>query len=109
MSTTRRRFTPEYRREAARLVIDTGRAVAPVARELGLGEQLLGRWVAQERARLVAPEEFAAAETEKSELERLRRENAQLRMDNEFLGKPQPSSPPSSRIGMLRADGGREG
>ena len=87
MSTTRRKFTPEYRREAARLVIDTGRAVAPVARELGLGEQLLGRWVARERARLAAPEEFAAAETEKSELERLRRENAQLRMDNEFLGK----------------------
>ncbi len=55
-----------------------------MARELGLGEQLLGRWVAQERARLAAPEEFAAAE---SELERLRRENAQLRMDNEFLGK----------------------
>ena len=61
--------------------------MAPVARELGLGEQLLGRWVAQERARLEAPEEFAAAESEKSELERLRRENAQLRMDNEFLGK----------------------
>ena len=87
MSTTRRKFTPEYRREAARLVIDTGRAVAQVARELGLGEQLLGRWVAQERARLSAPEESAAAEAGSSELERLRRENAQLRMDNEFLGK----------------------
>jgi len=36
---------------------------------------------------LEAPVEFAAAEAEKSELERLRRENAQLRMDNEFLGK----------------------
>jgi transposase len=33
-------------------VIDTGRPVAQVARELGLGEQLLGRWVAQERSRL---------------------------------------------------------
>lgn len=40
MSTIRHKFTPEYRREAARLVIDTGRPVAPVARELGLGEQL---------------------------------------------------------------------
>ena len=47
---------------------------------------MLGRWVAQERVRLEAPEEFAAAETEKSELERLRRENAQLRMGNEFPG-----------------------
>ena len=68
-------------------MIDTGRPVAPVARELGLGEQLLGRWVAQERARLAAPEESATVEAGNSELERLRRENAQLRMDNEFLGK----------------------
>ena len=68
-------------------MIDTGRPVAPVARELGLGEQLLGRWVAQERARLAVPEESATAEVGNSELERLRRENAQLRMDNEFLGK----------------------
>jgi transposase len=68
-------------------VIDTGRPVAPVAPELGLGEKLLGRWVAQEGTRLAAPEEFAAAETEKSDLDRLRRENAQLRMDYEFLGK----------------------
>ncbi|ELT42941.1 transposase of ISAar40, IS3 family, IS3 group, orfA [Arthrobacter nitrophenolicus] len=87
MSTTRRTFTPEYRREAARLGIDTGRPIAQVARELGLGEQLLGRWVGQERPRSAAPEEFAAAESEKSELERLRRENIQLKIDNEFLGK----------------------
>jgi hypothetical protein len=65
--------------------------------------------VAQERARLAAPEDFAAV-TEKSELERLRWENAQLRMDNKFSReKPQSSSLSSSRIGMLRADGGREG
>ena len=32
-------------------MIDTGRTIAEVAREIGVGEQLLGRWVAQERAR----------------------------------------------------------
>lgn len=47
----RRKFTPEYRSEAARLVIDSDRPIAHVARELGLGEQLLGRWVHAERAR----------------------------------------------------------
>lgn len=53
MGTSKKRatYTPEYRREAARLVIDTGRTVAAVAREIGVGEQLLGRWVQQERAR----------------------------------------------------------
>lgn len=74
-----------------------------------MGEQLLGRRRLKLQVRLEAPEEFAAAEPEKSELERLCRENAQLRMDNKFLGKARPSSGPSSRIGMLPADGGREG
>jgi transposase len=87
VSTARRKFTPEYRQEAARLVIDTGRPIAQVARELNLGEQLLGRWVAKERAREAGSGTEAVVVDEKSELERLRRENAQLRMDNEFLGK----------------------
>lgn len=44
-------YTPEYRRGAARLVIDTGRTIAAVAREIGVGTQLLGRWVHAEQAR----------------------------------------------------------
>ena len=36
-------FTPEYEDEAVKLVINTGRTVAPVVRELGLKEQTLGR------------------------------------------------------------------
>ena len=87
MGAKRKSYTPKYRREAAHLVIDTRRTIAEVARQIGVGDQLLGRWVAQERARLAVPEESATAEVGNSELERLRRENAQLRMDNEFLGK----------------------
>ena len=52
MSTTgkhRRKFTPEYRRETARLVIDTGRSIAQVTREIGVGEASLGRWVCSSR------------------------------------------------------------
>jgi hypothetical protein len=39
----------------AHLVIDMGRPIAVVAREIGVGEQLLGRWVGIERSRLVDP------------------------------------------------------
>ncbi|WP_104082338.1 transposase [Cryobacterium sp. Y11] len=39
---TRREFTPEYKDEAVKLVINTGRAVATVARELGINEASLG-------------------------------------------------------------------
>lgn len=88
MGTSKRKmYTPEYRREAAHLVIDTGRIVAAVAREIGVGEQLLGRWVHAERARTGSGAEAPLDLDERAELERLRRENQELRMDNEFLGK----------------------
>jgi transposase len=45
VSGKRRKFTPEFRQQAARLVIETGRPIAHVAAEVGVGEQLLGRWV----------------------------------------------------------------
>ena len=48
---SRRRFTPEYRRDVASLVLDTGSSIASVARDLGLGESVVGRWVKLERER----------------------------------------------------------
>lgn len=87
----RRTFTPEYRREAARLVIDTGRPIAQVARELGLGEQLLGRWVHAEEDRTDEPEDPASVEelnlSERAELALLRKEVVDLRRDRDFLKK----------------------
>lgn len=81
MAGTRRRFTAEYRVEAAHRVIDSDRTIAEVARELGIGEQLLGRWVRDERSRQCAavpgsgedgPDELLN-ESERVELARLRR------------------------------------
>ena len=82
----RKNYTPEYRRDAAHLVIDTGRPIATVAREIGVREQLLGRWVAIERSRLDDPP-GALDVSERAELERLRVEVSELRMDREFLKK----------------------
>lgn len=89
MGSTKKRksYTPEYRREAAHLVIDTGRTIAAVAAEIRVGAQLLGRWVQVERDRIGAPPVAPLDASERAELERLRTENAGLRMDNEFLGK----------------------
>ena len=49
---SRKTYTPAYPGEAAHLVIDTGRPIAHVATEIGVGEQVLGRWVRLERAML---------------------------------------------------------
>lgn len=46
---TRRRFAPEYRRDVACPVSDTGSSIASVARDLGLGESVVGRWGKFER------------------------------------------------------------
>ena len=86
MGANRRSYTPQYRKDAAHLVIDSGRTIAAVAAEIGVGEQLLGRWVARERAVMDEPPP-ALDINERAELERLRAENTQLRMDREFLKK----------------------
>lgn len=74
--------------------MDTGRPIAHVARERGLGEQLLGKWVRKHRD---GHESEAAGELtmdERAELKRLRREVYELKKDNEFWEKQQPSSRP---------------
>ncbi len=45
MSRAKRVFSPEFREDAVRLVIDSSRPIASVARELGIGEGTLGNWV----------------------------------------------------------------
>jgi len=84
-SSKRRTYTPEYRVEAAKLVIDTGRTIAQVAKEIGVSPQLLGRWVTKERASNGSQAKLDVAE--RAELEQLRKENQQLKVDVEFLGK----------------------
>lgn len=86
MGAQRKSYSPAYRREAAHLVIDTGRMIAEVAREIGVGEQLLGKWVAIERSRMADPPPAVDAD-ERAELQGLRREVAELRMDREFPKK----------------------
>lgn len=90
MSRKRRSFTTEYKVDAAHRVIDSGRTIAEVARDLGLNEGLLGRWVADERRRLDATsqsnqEPLTAAE--RDELARLRRQVAEQEKDIAFLKK----------------------
>ena len=86
MGSQRREYTPEYKDEAVKLVMSTGRAVSVVARELGIKEQTLGRWVNLYKSRQDAGD-GALSETERAELGRLRKENSELKMDRAFLKK----------------------
>ncbi len=86
----RRSFTAEYKVEAAHRVIDSGRTIAEVARELGLNDGLLSNWVKAERRRIAAAEvhgEKPLDAAERAELLRLRRQVSELEKDNAFLSK----------------------
>ena len=90
MSGRRRRFSAEFKVEAAHRVIDTGRPVAEVVRELTLGDALLAGWVRAERARMEAAkgtELEPLTGVERAELLRLRKQVSELEKDNAFLGK----------------------
>src|SRR5262249_1415826 len=87
MAEKRRRFDPEFRAGAVRIVLETGKPVAQVARDLGINEGTLGSWV--NRA-LAMPEGGGLgggglSESEREELLRLRRENAELAMERDVL------------------------
>ena len=48
---TRHRFTPDYHRNVATLVLDSGSSIASMTRDLGLGETVVGQWIKIERER----------------------------------------------------------
>ena len=86
----RRKFTAEFKVQAAHRVIDSGRSIAEVARELNVGEQSLGGWVRDERRRMaaVAGTEFQPlTAVERVELANLRKLVAEQEKDLAFLGK----------------------
>ncbi len=86
MSGKYRKFSPEFREEAARMVVETSRPIAGVARELGLNETTLGNWTKAYRERH-AEDEPALRLPERARLRELERENRELRMKAEFLSK----------------------
>jgi transposase len=84
MAETRRKFDADFRAGAVRIVRETGRPLARVARELGISENTLGSWVERDR-RARQGDDRVFSEAEHDELVRLRRENAELVMERDVL------------------------
>src|SRR6476659_2990589 len=83
MAMVQRNFDREFREGAVRIVRETGRPIAQVAGELGLHEGTLGRWVSRDRR--ARDGEAPLSESERGELNRLRKENAELAMERDVL------------------------
>jgi transposase len=93
MGSTRRAFTREYKAQSVASVLDGGRPVAEVARNIGVHEMTLSKWVkvAREAAEPGKNPDAPLGESERAELVRLRAESrgdksviAELRMQVEF-------------------------
>jgi transposase len=86
LSQRRRKFSPEFKEEAVKMVIETSRPVAQVAKELGVNEGTLGNWVNAYR-REHAGEEPPLTVSERARLRELEREARELRQQVAFLEK----------------------
>ncbi|HLJ98312.1 MAG TPA: transposase [Streptosporangiaceae bacterium] len=80
MAETRRKFHRDFREGAVRLVRETGKPIAQVARELGINAGTLGNWCAQDRQHREDGAGGPLGADERAELARLRKENAELQL-----------------------------
>ena len=87
MGQQRRQFSPEFKADAVALVRSSGRPIATVARELGIGESNLSNWLKKDREdRATAdPGRFEAESAESKENAALRRRVAELEVEREIL------------------------
>lgn len=81
-----RKFSQELKDEICREIVSKSRPIAQVAKEHGLKDQTVGNWVRAYRA-AHAGEEPELTVSERARLRELERDNRELRMELEFLGK----------------------
>ena len=88
MARKRKEYTREFKEEAVRLALESNQSIIRVARELGIAKATIYNWIrAQEPKEDRNVNGSESKETEKEELERLRKDNKRLRMEQEILKK----------------------
>ena len=86
MARAHRKFSSQFKAEAVAMVLETGKPIAEVARDLGVNDGTLGNWVKAWRDANPEPEQ-ALSPVERARVKELEEENRRLRMENEFLKK----------------------
>jgi transposase len=87
-----KQYSSEYKANAARLCLSSGKPIAHVAQELGVGYQTLYTWVREAEGKGKGKEPAAPPSPQtpaqlSAEVRRLRKENARLKMERDFLKK----------------------
>ena len=83
----RRTFTDEQKAEAVRIVGQSGKPVSQVAKDMGLTESALRKWVKQAQIDRAGDSQGSLTSAERQELNTLRRDLKRVRMERDFLQK----------------------
>jgi len=83
MPEKRRQYEQEFKEGAVRIVRESGKSIAQIARDLDINAGTLGNWVAKDRGEREGAQGLSTDDV--AELKRLRSENAQLRMERDVL------------------------
>jgi len=83
MPEKRRRYDPEFRDGAVRVVRETGKAIRQVAEDLGINSGTLANWVVQDK--IARGEKLDPRRVDPERVKELERENAELRMERDVL------------------------
>jgi len=88
MTRKRRTFTPEFKQEAASLVLDQGYSIAEASTSMGVGESALRRWVQQlaEERQGITPKGKAMT-PEQQRIQELEERCRRLEMEKSILKK----------------------
>ena len=83
----RRKFSDQFKADAVALVVQSGKSVCEVAKDLDLGDTVLRSWVKQAGIDAANSATGPLTTGERAELQQLRRENHRLVMERDFLKK----------------------
>jgi transposase len=87
MKKKRSKYTQEFKEEAVKLVTEQGYQIAEAARNLGVNENMLGRWKRQIEGVGEEAPGLKGGTAMLTELNHLRKENKRLKMEREILKK----------------------
>jgi len=83
----RRKYTDEYKQEAVNLVVEQGYGVSEAARNLGINDNQLRRWVKERAGDKGTETDSAKLTAEQEEIRSLKKEVERLKMEREILKK----------------------
>jgi transposase len=87
MKKKRQKYAQEFKEEAVKLITEQGYQITEAARNLGVNENMLGRWKREIEGGGEEAPGLAGGTAMQAELNRLRKENKRLKMEREILKK----------------------